>query len=402
MDYLSAYATTLNLRVRYNTTVTAVDRAATGSDSSGFVVTDSAGGVYECAHVVVATGWTENAAPKGMVGVEHATSYGEMSLDRAEYKDKKVLIVGKGNAAFETAWHIMPAASEVRLISRHAVRLAPLTHYVGDLRVVNDEALGAYQLKSLVSLLETDAQIKNTTIKYTIDGSSPRFKGTTEEGRLAFTYERTGGPVGEEAELYRKRGPVPYDKIILCTGFKLDQSIFTDATQPEMDGREKFAMLTPTYESANQPGMYFAGTLAHQRDWRKSSGGFIHGFRYTVRALFRWLEQSHEGSAWPSKLVKTNPIKMAEAVLGRLGETAGLYQMFTELCDLVVVTPKGSRYFEEVPVKLVPSLLSAVGLPKSVERAQFYTVTLEYGRCYKDEAVVLRNRYCGAATCYSQ
>ena len=94
MDYLSAYATTLNLRVRYNTTVTAVDRAATGSDSSGFVVTDSAGGVYECAHVVVATGWTENAAPKGMVGVVHATSYGEMSLDRAEYKDKKVLIVG--------------------------------------------------------------------------------------------------------------------------------------------------------------------------------------------------------------------------------------------------------------------------------------------------------------------
>ena len=76
--------------------------------------------------------------------------------------------------------------------------------------------------------------------------------------------------------------------------------------------------------------------------------------------------------------------------------------MFTELSDVIVITPKGSRYFEEIPHKLIPALLAKVGLPKAVERAQFYTVMLEYGRCYKDESVVLRNRYCGAATCYSQ
>eukprot|EP01043_Picozoa_sp_COSAG02_P045627 COSAG02_NODE_4194_length_5644_cov_5.425428_2_plen_303_part_00 len=52
--------------------------------------------------------------------------------------------------------------------------------------------------------------------------------------------------------------------------------------------------------------------------------------------------------------------------------------------------------------ELIPTLLARIGLPKSVERAQIYTVMLEYGRCYKDESVVLRNRYCGAATCYSQ
>jgi hypothetical protein len=95
-------------------------------------------------------------------------------------------------------------------------------------------------------------------------------------------------------------------------------------------------------------------------------------------------------------------MKLSTAVLGRMAETSGLYQMFTELSDVIVVTPKGSRYFEEVPHKLIPTLLEKVGLPKSMERAQFYTVMLEYGRCYKDESVVLRNRYCGAATCYSQ
>ena len=46
----------------------------------------------------------------------------------------------------------------------------------------------AYQLKSLVSLLETDAPIKNTTIRYTIVKDEPMFKGTTEEGKLAFFY----------------------------------------------------------------------------------------------------------------------------------------------------------------------------------------------------------------------
>eukprot|EP01052_Picozoa_sp_SAG31_P020924 SAG31_NODE_1594_length_7791_cov_2.912192_3_plen_504_part_00 len=155
------------------------------------------------------------------------------------------------------------------------------------------------------------------------------------------------------------------------------------------------------YESSI-PGMYVAGTLGHYRDWRKSSGGFVHGFRYTVRALHRWLEQAHESTAWPSFLVKTNPEKIAKQILGRLSEASGIYQMFGELGELVVVTPKGSRYFEEVPVKLLPQMLATVGLPKSLDRLQFYTVVLEYGRCFKEEAVILRNRYCGSASCYLQ
>jgi lysine/ornithine N-monooxygenase len=251
VDYLGEYASQLGLRVRYNTTIMEVARDG-ASDGSGFVLADSAGTRYECEKVIMATGLKTNE-PDTIVGAEHAVTYEQMSLDRAEYKDKKVLIVGKGNAAFETAWHLMPATSEIRMISRNPVRLAPITHYVGDLRVVNDEALGAYQLKSLVSLLETDAQIKNTTIRYTIVKDEPMFKGTKEEGKLAFYYERMGGPPGEEAELYRKRGPVAYDQIILCTGFVLDQSIFSESTQPQMDYRNKYPVLAPSYESINQP-----------------------------------------------------------------------------------------------------------------------------------------------------
>jgi hypothetical protein len=52
----------------------------------------------------------------------------------------------------------------------------------------------------------------------------------------------------------------------------------------------KYPVMTAEYESANVPGLYFAGTLAHGKDHLKSAGGFIHGFRYTTRALFRILE----------------------------------------------------------------------------------------------------------------
>eukprot|EP00329_Picozoa_sp_Boothbay-MS584-11_P004383 44611_4 len=47
----------------------------------------------------------------------------------------------------------------------------------------------------------------------------------------------------------------------------------------------KYGAMTPEFESVNTPGLFWAGALAHGLDWRKSSGGFIHGFRYTARAL---------------------------------------------------------------------------------------------------------------------
>jgi hypothetical protein len=60
-----------------------------------------------------------------------------------------------------------------------------------------------------------------------------------------------------------------------------------------MQGNKKYAVMTDEYESINVPGMYFAGQLAHGKDFRRSAGGFIHGFRYVAkvraeRARKRW------------------------------------------------------------------------------------------------------------------
>jgi hypothetical protein len=107
-------------------------------------------------------------------------------------------------------------------------------------------------------------------------------------------------------ELARRGGtshPLVYDRVIRCLGWRHDRSLYTNGTnaEPMMQYNGKYAIMTSEYESVNVPGMYFAGGLAHGKDHLRSAGGFIHGFRYTARALFRMLESKyHTGGVWPA------------------------------------------------------------------------------------------------------
>ena len=49
----------------------------------------------------------------------------------------QVLILGKGQSAFETAQHIYGETARIDLFSRSRPRLALQTHYVGDVRAIN-------------------------------------------------------------------------------------------------------------------------------------------------------------------------------------------------------------------------------------------------------------------------
>jgi len=67
-----------------------------------------------------------------------------------------VLILGRGNSAFETAQGIYGVTNLVHMVSRSRIRNAYQTHYVGDLRALNNELLDTYQLKSLDGFLDID------------------------------------------------------------------------------------------------------------------------------------------------------------------------------------------------------------------------------------------------------
>lgn len=83
--------------------------------------------------LLVATGlWVPQKVE--FVGSDLVEGYESISTNPDDYKNQAVLILGKGNSAFETAQSILGKASRVHMLSSSPVRLAWQTHYVGDLR----------------------------------------------------------------------------------------------------------------------------------------------------------------------------------------------------------------------------------------------------------------------------
>jgi hypothetical protein len=130
------------------------------------------------------------------------------------------------------------------------------------------------------------------------------------------------------------------------------------------------------------------------RDFKRSTSGFIHGFRYGVRALHRILEQKYHGAEWPHRDLPGDPAALADAVLTRVNRTSALWQQFGFLCDLITTTPDGgARYHEELPVDHVLATHagptngtrsaggtgSANGTGPTNGAGPCFTVTLEYG-----------------------
>ena len=94
---------------------------------------------------------------------------------------------------------------------------------------------------------------------------------------------------------------------------------------PEFQHNGKYPVINHEFESTTVPSLYFAGTLAHGKDFKKSAGGFIHGFRYTTRHLFRVLEAKyHRDGAWPGTVtIKGVDRWSGEVGRGRVGCNAG-------------------------------------------------------------------------------
>jgi len=80
----------------------------------------------------------------------------------------------------------------------------------------------------------------------------------------------------EEAPVVFQR---TYDRVIVTPDWEMDDSLFDPAIRPLRSSVSKFPAMTPRYESPNVPGLFFAGSLAHGPDFKKSAGGFVHGYR---------------------------------------------------------------------------------------------------------------------------
>ncbi|XP_048473529.1 FAD-dependent oxidoreductase domain-containing protein 2-like [Rhincodon typus] len=135
VHYLNNFTNRFDLKIRYNTEITWIEAEKHPKAWNGhyFYLTDQNDYHYRCSVLLVATGmWVPNTPD--FPGSEHVEGYESVSVDPADFVGQTVLILGRGNAAFETADNIVGVTNFIHMLSRSRLRLAWATHYVGDVR----------------------------------------------------------------------------------------------------------------------------------------------------------------------------------------------------------------------------------------------------------------------------
>ncbi len=352
--YMIDYAEKFKLKIQYNTRISGITRQ---QNHGLFVLTDSDGKQYTCQRLLMATGPSVPLIPDDIEGIELAEGYEDHDINPASYENKRVLIIGGGNAAFEVANHLAGHAGVIYMTLRRPLRLAWQTHFPGDLRAINNTVLDMFQLKALHFVL-------NLNINKIVKQADGTLKAYVED---RVPHWKTPGTF---------KSTLTFDHIIRCTGWRfVDNTLFSDDITPETDAKGKYPVLNSSWESTI-PDMFFLGTAMAARD-RKAGSSFIHGFRYNVRTLFHLLEERYYQVPLPSrKFSLRNPQDlnaMAEYLIERVSTTDALFPLHGFLCGTLVFSAECTELFYELPVSYV------LEQPGFTTDKHFLTITLEFG-----------------------
>lgn len=344
VQYLADFAAHYNLNIQYNTTITRVAKNQDGE----FVVTDANGQEYLAKRLIVAIGLTKSYIPN-FPGAELCKLYANHDINPEHYTNQRVLIVGKGNSAFETADNLIESAAVIHMIAPETLEFAWQTHYVGHLRAVNNNFLDTYQLKQQNAL---------------IDANITKIEKVGDKFYAHITYVHAKG----------QTAVIEYDHVILCTGFYFDPSFFAPECNPELMYMDKFPAQTAEWESVNVPGLYFAGGLMHGCDYRKTMSGFIHGYRHNIKTLNHVFNRKYHNTLWPSQELVATPQALCNRVIEQVNTEAAILLQPGFLCDVMVVNEADevAHYYTDVRRDYAVTM----GFNNN---PHYYTISLEYG-----------------------
>ncbi|XP_070561497.1 FAD-dependent oxidoreductase domain-containing protein 2-like isoform X2 [Ptychodera flava] len=315
--YAKDFATKLKINIKYNTRVKEITKYKGDEANVNFTITTTEGAVYKSQVLLIATGAVSERIPEEIKGKEHMETYGTHDVNPEKYEGKNVLIIGNGNSAFETANNLAGHASLVHMFGDRKLKYAWETHFVGDLRAVNNNILDMYQLKSLAVY----AALLLQSIEKTPDG---KYLVVLKDAVVHW----------KEKQGYFYLRPPPYDHVICCTGFNyVDLSMFAEDCKPDTMADGKFPKLSNTWESSI-PNMYFIGTSMQCND-RKAASGFIHGFRYNIRTLSNLLEEKYDDVPYPRVPVDVTLDAITNRMIARLSVGDSIYQMNDFLVHVV-------------------------------------------------------------------
>ncbi len=237
------------------------------------VVLVTGDGEYRCRAAVFAIGMTEPWVPP-IPGLEVDHHYVNVSSDRDRYRDRRVVIVGKRNSAFEIG----------EAVSRQGVReLSLVSPRSPDLGRLARSPLRPWYLTAY------DEHVRGAPGRFVLNASVDRVD-RREDGYVVRALDATRPePLLLEA-----------DDVIAATGF---QSPLQDL--PELgvatvrEGR--LPALTPYWESITVPGLFFAGNVSDAAPGLRKHGvaslsTMVGGFRYNARVLARHLAETLFGA----------------------------------------------------------------------------------------------------------
>ncbi|EGJ31397.1 MULTISPECIES: NAD(P)-binding domain-containing protein [Moorena] len=356
VNYLESFAHTYNLNIRYNTNIREIRR----DNDRFFEICDAQGTIYQCRVLIVATGFSKPYIPD-IPGIELTENYETVSLDCNTFTGQRVLILGKGNSAFEIADIAMETAAQVHIASPNSLTLAWKSRHPGHVRANHTRLLDTYQLKLLNGTL--DCHVNNIT--QNADGTFV----------VTVSYVHADGEVEE----------LVYDRVIRCTGFRFDNSLYAPECRPDTLLNGRLPEITPYWESTNVSDLFFAGTLMQGRDFKRSSSAFIDGFRYNIRSLYRYLKERYEGIKRGERKLQATPVTMRKAILERACRTSGLWTQFGYLCDVFVVHPTHEvTWYEELPIQ-------ALQEGQFSREYHYYSLTFEWGEWNGDVMSIERH-----------
>ena len=365
--YLNDFASHFNLNIIFNTNVKCVNRNNQGS----YEITVNDNEIYKCDKLIVSSGLSVpiiSPLNKELNDDKSVLHYSQIPKNFFKNKDnlnkyinKKVAIVGGGNASYELGNLLMNYCSSI-LIFNNAINkrkdLSIVSHYSGDVRSVYYPFFDSFYLKSL-NAIASHGDVKDLKIKRISDIDDKDYnKFILINNNTNNTYFSV-----KESNIY--------DEIILCTGWKFDSSIYN--FDIKVTDNKKYPLTKYNYESVNNPNLFFIGSLMHVHDKGSSSGGFIHGFRYLIK-LFTKINYNipHDYVTFSFNGTLECYKELCNHIIHRVNYASSLYQMYGILCDIFFYNKESKKifYYHDLTISVANQMFSS---------RDYNVVMLKYG-----------------------
>lgn len=321
VKYLNDFSEKNSLQIKYNVEVSEIYKNLRGN-----FVLETKNQQYTAKNLIVATGMGVPMIPKIEMNVkrairhysEYPAGYFQNPENLETFRNKQIIFLGNGNSAFELANLLTPYASSITVAGRRPKTWAMSSHYTGDLRSIYMPYFDTFLLKSL-NAIDAHGEIKWAVEQKTADAPYDIYHYCEKNCSVKHEYL------------------LGVDHIILCTGWKFDSSIFNFPLN--MSHGEKYPEIDSTFQSTNIERLFFLGSAMHSLDWKKSSGGFIHGFRYLIR-YFIAMNYTEKFDI----LTLQGADEVVAQILKKINESSALYQMYGEMCDILHISDTLTYY----------------------------------------------------------